>query len=661
MIVQPNRRLVAPPNRRIHRPHHSFWGNPRFNGVHNLNRNLTINGVTKQPFFRYKLGDANGTNLVPWIDGEILTLQAGTAPSYNQGSPWLGVNDDSCKFNVGGYYKAGSNEVLDIPNTSDAVIEIVLKTDAGTTFIICNSDLTDSGWTLFGATGTTLYFKFYDNGGVNIIATGLLVGTWNHVMAILHRPGFGQLSVNGSALGAAVDITGVTDTSEPDAAFTIGASSAGSLNFNGSIAYAAGWEGAGWLDSHVQPAVVKDRYARFCAYRGLFAAGDPEHAAATRTTAAFMEKIESGKRKLYFLGHNMVPWMQRKDGDDVERIGFAPAGEFIEDWQNSRDLASATSVNASVHGTKATSPDGETLMEGVVGDVSDDVHGYKDNITLTAAKWWICGFAKPGNKDYIYIEDATVANATAFFDIANKIAGTKGAGFAQTIMKGPYFGDSYWFACEVLGTAAAHEIGYYAANDNISDKDFAGDGSTANVYFDLLNVVQSDYPPMPIWSKGSQTTKTVDLIGWPASANIGGEDTKQGTLVLDMCLDNYDIDSDVSLAEIDNNGLPADSIRVFIDASNGNQATVQVDASGGTTRTATVAGDCSDGKKHTIQVSYRAGRLMIFRDGVPGVPITTIVAADIPDDLNYVFVLNNAIVTNVRCFPRPSWSGRILS
>jgi hypothetical protein len=83
-------------------------------GVDNLDPALTINGTTVTPTFRYKGGDANGTNWAPWGYGETLTLQAGTAPSYNQGSPLLGTNDDSVLFNRGGYYLASNTTFADI-------------------------------------------------------------------------------------------------------------------------------------------------------------------------------------------------------------------------------------------------------------------------------------------------------------------------------------------------------------------------------------------------------------------------------------------------------------------------------------------------------------------------------------------------------------------
>ncbi|KKL05838.1 hypothetical protein LCGC14_2602030 [marine sediment metagenome] len=65
-------------------------------GVDNLDPNLTINGTTVTPTFRYNGKDANGTDWAPWTYGETLDwVSNGTNISFNQGSPLLGSNDDS--------------------------------------------------------------------------------------------------------------------------------------------------------------------------------------------------------------------------------------------------------------------------------------------------------------------------------------------------------------------------------------------------------------------------------------------------------------------------------------------------------------------------------------------------------------------------------------
>ena len=87
--------------------------------VDNLSAGLTINGSTVYPQFRYNAKHAGSLIWKPGGYGEELSLQgAGTAPSYNQGSPLMGKNDDSVKFNgTGGAGASGRSYIATKPSS----------------------------------------------------------------------------------------------------------------------------------------------------------------------------------------------------------------------------------------------------------------------------------------------------------------------------------------------------------------------------------------------------------------------------------------------------------------------------------------------------------------------------------------------------------------
>ena len=123
--------------------------------IANLPAALTINGITVMPTLRYNVGDANGTNWAPWGYGETLTLQAGTAPTYNNGSPLLGSVDDSVKFNAGGYYQAGNNTFADI-TTEDFVVEVITNVGFNSTIFSKSNEAGNRYGYICGSSSTYL-------------------------------------------------------------------------------------------------------------------------------------------------------------------------------------------------------------------------------------------------------------------------------------------------------------------------------------------------------------------------------------------------------------------------------------------------------------------------------------------------------------------------
>lgn len=117
--------------------------------------------------------------------------------------------------------------------------------------------------------------------------------------------------------------------------------------------------------------------------------------------------------------------------------------------------------------------------------------------------------------------------------------------------------------------------------------------------------------------------------------NLGGTGSeKQGSIHFRIWIEAQTVSSQIDVWELNDGGAAGNRIRIYIDTNN--QITVEVVASGGTLRTATVAGDVADEYIHDIHVIWRDGLLQIYRDGVPGTAITAIVAADIPDELDRI-------------------------
>lgn len=278
-------------------------------GVDNLDPSLTINGTTVTPTLRYKGGDADATDWDHWGYGEVLPIGgSGTASIFNDGSPGLGPNDDSIKFNEGNYYQASGSSFADL-TTEDLVVEIVIKrVDDGSEHRIMGKRDGGVGWRCNQLTSGNLRVLIQDAGGYVSVATAvgsILDGAWHHIIWFLDRSGSGVAYVDGVA-GTPAVISAVSGTCSNSENFTIGASSGGAAKFHSNIAYLSMWQSSSWLDTHLQVDVAAERFAKFCGYfpqvytgYNLIVDGDMETAGTAAWTASDATLSKDSTAPLY--------------------------------------------------------------------------------------------------------------------------------------------------------------------------------------------------------------------------------------------------------------------------------------------------------------------------------------------------------------------------
>lgn len=170
------------------------------------------------------------------------------------------------------------------------------------------------------------------------------------------------------------------------------------------------------------------------------------------------------------------------------------------------------------NGNLITDPDGHG-MDAIVADINATNHGAHYHPTLTAANWAISAHFMAGNKTCCYIKDHTVSNAYAFFNLATGAVGTIGAGCVTAGMGlVGYVGTTPVYRCwiVVLGTAAGHEIRFWAADDAVSDITFAGDAATTNLYVGAYQVelgsLPTKYAGTPTYTISAQFTDAVTTV-----------------------------------------------------------------------------------------------------------------------------------------------------
>ena len=287
----------------------------------------------------------------------------------------------------------------------------------------------------------------------------------------------------------------------------------------------------------------------------------------TRAFAAYLDKVESGVRKLYYMGGEHLRMCHRQDSGGVNVRGYLPETQAENLFPYSEAFANWDLIEAGtvVVDNAEVCPDGRTVMASIAGDSDDEQHGIEDVVTLTADTYAYSGFSKPGDKGWIYVNNSTVANCDCYFDVTNGVEGTAGAGCVGYIEPNPWLNDSYRWCIVFTGTAAAHTLQVSPAVAD-GDNDFVGDGSTVNTYVWGAQCELGDYMTSPIITAGATATRLKDNLQFVAGDNIGGEDVGKGSIYADVLLTIIATGDARVLCSISDGGAAGDRIDLQINA-----------------------------------------------------------------------------------------------
>jgi hypothetical protein len=576
------------------------------NGVNNLDPNLTINGTTVTPEFRYKLGDADGTNLDPWTYGSILPLSVGT-PVYNNGSPLLGSNDDSADLNSG-YYQDTGNTTGDV-STEDIVIETIYKHSGGTKGLVGKGlAATGDTWGLYTGTANIRFRIEVSSANIDLQSLNLVDGAWYHVIAFINRDeastNGSQMYINAVASGAGVDFSANAGSASNSENMRLGTYGNITIAYDSNIAYLAMWLQASWHQAGAAgptewAAIAKERFEKLTGFYSP--KGTVTYA---RASEAVLNKREGSADKLYTLGDGWPRMDKVVDSASTELIGYRAETADINELLYSEDFSDVTWVKTrcTISSDGLAAPNKETTADGIIGTAVSDTHYVSQAITSSAAEHIFSVYAKAGDQDWLYLDSPGTANADAYFDLATPALGTVGAG-ATAYIKDLGGG---WCRCSIVytGIAASHSHDIYAAEAD-NDITFTGDGSTENVW--IWGATHSDqalvYPTSYIKTLGSTVTRVKDNFG-PFTQNV--ELPNKGTMECMMLLPNHDSTINKRLLYLSDGGSANESIDLWVDPTGDVLGAIITE--GGVSRYDDgCTTDIADGVIHKCSVQYSTG------------------------------------------------------
>jgi len=577
---------------------------------------------------------------------------SGSAPSLNQGSPGLGTDDDSVKGNAAKYY-TGTTGCFEV-GTKDLVIEVIGK-------------LADESLCLISKyVGGSDRIELFSNAGANaiqLLINGVTIQAanvtdeWNHMICFVDRSGSAVWYVNGAAQTPVVVSSVSAASPGSGAVFTALARTGGSAQTNSTIAYMAEWDKAAWLDTHLQATVAAERFQKFCGIYPSLAKGTASPTTATRAFDAMLDKYESGVRKLYRVGDGWMRRVRRYDNN-----GMTVEGVLIEQQSENEALYSEDFTNAAWVKTRATidstngdtAPDRTGIFHGIIAAASTNTHSVGQAFASSAGKHYFSVFAKAGNKNWLYLDVPTVANADCYFNLSTGVVGTAGAGAVGRVED--WGGGVYRCMIEYTGGVPSHSHDIYPA-DADNDHTFLGDGSTVNVWVwgaqhdHEIATDDPGYMTSYIPTTTAARTRLADELvykGDDGNVDTGGE----LTITCNIMPDLYTAVEDQYYLSVNDGGATTDAISMYVDSA-GQDANCSVAEAVGAAGAVAVAGTIPDGNSYRWSVRLKTNDLQMTYAGTDSSTDTSVA---VPDDLDRITIGStadgakhgNAVVSDLR-------------
>lgn len=626
--------------------------------VANLNPALTVNSTTVYPMLRYKGGDAGVSVWNQWGYGQQLVYAvSGTAPTLNNGSPLLGSVDDSVLFNAGSFYRGANTSFGDI-TTEDICIECVATFPPSNAMRIVNKRANAAGYQLYHDGG---YWLFFIQDGSGNTAFPLILGTAStfcHVMVFSNRDenstngmvmyvnGIASPGVNPSAVGS------LSNSFQ----FAIGAAYDGGTPYSGNFLYCSMWKQASWFAAGAASptewqTIASTRFAQLTGTYPSQARGTTKLPTFTRTTTAYLDKIENnGTKKLYQVGAGWPRSCSRVDGNGATVKGYLAEASAQNICLQSEDLSTTWGNNAgdtfALNTSAAIAPNGTQTADGwILTNVLSSTHALWMTTTVTG-NVCISVFAKNGplGLNWLMISPNNDA-AGAYFNLSTGVKGSMTGATAIASGMENYGNGWYrcWFVCSGNGDYAV----LHGSNGDGS-LNSQGDNTTVYMYIWGVQVEAGNYPTSYIPTTASPVTRSADVLTYTMSD--GNLVAGKGTLFYNILTSNYTPTLDGYAVNISNAGSATARISSSIKSAKSNLAilnsTLQTNTSGTTTIT--------DGKIHLIRDTWDTNDAKLYvadvQEGAtaPAISVPTLTQLDISDGSGANQA--NAIIGNLKVF-----------
>jgi len=517
-------------------------------GPDSLSSSITINSTTVTAAFRYEGSDATSTTWPDALGGDTLPADpiAGTgAVSLGNGGPW--VDGSSAAFFGASDYVYGSAASNDgVLATGDFVLEAVVwvPTVAAERYIVGRYRNATNPYFLFytRASGSSTLLSVLLHDGTTAVSNtnmGPLVrGSWNHILIIGDRSGSCRSYINGTSTGSFAISSSTGSYNRSATKFLIGAfdKTTAISSFDGGIALVQLFTQASWLDSDVQTTWARERFAKLTGFEATLVDGTKLYPTTINHTSAAKNYVRicdqtTDTTTAYAVGQRWIKNERACSRDWTDPttneswIGPKIESTFTNLVLQSADLSTSwATIASSITVDQTNDPEGNATLDAVNGTTADAEHGVSQDVTLTADDHAFSVYARAGNQSFIYLEDATVTGAWAYFDTATCAPSSLGSG-ARTSYEN-LGGGLCRAGLHFIGTAAVHTFRALCAQ---ADGDKVYVGATGDCYLGWAQVSDMPFAGSYIATTTGAVSKPLDDLRWTLPAR----DIDQTTILVD--------------------------------------------------------------------------------------------------------------------------------
>lgn len=507
-----------------HDPNISFAALLNQSGVHNISDSIEINSIARTPDFRYSGDGATADSLEPWLYGEILEDTGTPLTDLNQGSPCLGLHDDSFICTNDGYeYTDG---VFGDITTEDFTTNLLFKVPSTTSPIYLIYKFTTVGFRVF-TYNNQLYCTIDDGGAgsVSVSSAALTPGQWVWASIYMDRSGSGAIYINGLLSGSPVVISGHSGSLTNTCHLCVGSDDVGASSFDSNIAYVDLRMYDAWLDTHLQTALALELFHRVIGiFPQYFDGSVPTITADNNTTGCWLEKYNGSEYELHRVSRYWIRYEQILDSIGViNGIRVERGSTNLMDY--SYDFSTWTTSNCSVSAETEENPILESVCYSIIPDSgTNEVHIRRSSSAgggnLTNSIW-----VKPGTKDWVklyFVDDihGLSTRPKAWFNITTGEIGDTITCKAR--IKGPYNNGFYRLSISSDNLNLSHEQ-YVIPVDANGDDECTGNGSDKACYVWGAQVEQLDCETSYIATNGATASRTKDSLSYNSASIIDAD------------------------------------------------------------------------------------------------------------------------------------------
>lgn len=605
-------------------------------GPSNITDALTVNGTAMTIVASYDARNAGATWAASGGAGGTLTRTGSSGALADV--PFTETAARAYDNASNDYFTGTSTALID---TEDVAIEFLYHFDGAAMTGAMIGQMVGGiakGWAVTMGSGSSGLFIFASqNGAVQATvnsSTGLGTPGWRHVMMFWDR------SETSGTNGVKFYIDGASDGS---GGFINHASVAGTdplllmrggfgavSNFDGKLGFVRAWKcsacmAGGAANPTQWLAIDQQRFSQLTGTYPTLALGTATPSTVTRATigSVDIDRDGDGIRRSFVVGANWIGIARRKEltgGNYVTGPLYEPARTNLI-LQNQTLGTTWTPAGGAISNNTQADSYGNTILDSYEStDAAGDIAHCDDQaVTLTSATYTASAtYYRTQAAGFALVEDSTIANGKAWFNLSTCATATKQAGVLESWAE-PMSSTLCRVSMSFTGTVAAHTIRLCGATaDNVDTYD---DGTNATVDWTAGNVQVElgSSATSPITTTTATVTRNVVALSYAANNQPAAQPVSVLARVL---IPNHDPSSTNQQNLVSWGTSTANFLGITSDGTSDLAMCSVYDA---TSLTAQIspAGDVSNGERHDLICAAATNAIDAYTDGVAGTQDTS--------------------------------------